>query len=71
MTPEERRRLLILYRNAGYGHTKLPDAEYAEYAALRKKEYTDTKAAILAANPTATVRASKDDAGDIVGWTTT
>lgn len=68
MEGNERARLIVIYRKTDGGHTQLSDEEYVEYAALRKKEYQDMKTELLTNPNTATVRAVKDDAGDIVGW---
>lgn len=64
-------RLLELYRKTRGGHVLLPENEFQEYAALRKKEYQDRRTELYTDPKVVcgSVKTVKDDAGDIIGFT--
>ena len=60
-------RLKNLYTKTNGGHTLLPEDEFIEYGELRRQEYQERKAELIA-NGCTDIHPVKDSQGDIVGW---
>lgn len=61
-------RLVELYKRTNGGHKLLSDADFKEYAALRKAEFQGRKAELLESGYI-NIQVQNDESGDIVGWT--
>ena len=61
-------RLMELYKKSNSGHKILSADDFKEYAQLRKEEFQERRLELLAKG-CENVKACKDGAGDIIGWT--